>query len=260
MNQKYRLAQRQGRLPDIRARCAMTVMAKAPRAGQVKTRLIPLLTPEEAAALSTCFLRDMCATINLAGQGADKVQGFVCYTPPDSEETLRDILPHEFRLLLQRDGSFGNRLAGAIEDLLAVGFGSVCLINSDSPTAPPAVFADAIRLLSQPGDQIVLGPSDDGGYYLIGMKKLEFHLFEKIDWSTDRVFHQTQQRAGELGLGVHTLPYCYDVDDPASFQRLCTELLGSNQRLATEVAPATRQFLCELIARAGSNRFGLSLP
>ena len=260
MNYKYRLAQREERAADIRARCAMTVMAKVPRAGQVKTRLIPLLTPEEAAALSTCFLRDMCATINLAAQGANKAQGFVCYTPPGDEETLRDILPRDFHLVVQRDGPFGNRLAGAIEDLLAAGFASVCLINSDSPTAPPSVLADAIRLLSQPGDQIVLGPSDDGGYYLIGMKKLEPHLFEKIDWSTDLVFHQTQERAVERGLDVHVLPCCYDVDDPVSFRRLCNDLLGSNQRLATKVAPPTRRFLRELIAREGPDRFGLSLP
>jgi hypothetical protein len=184
----------------------------------------------------------------------------VCYTPPGDEETLRDILPRDFQLVVQRNGPFGNRLAGAIEDLLAAGFASVCLINSDSPTAPPSVFADAIRLLSQPGDQIVLGPSDDGGYYLIGMKKFEPHLFEKIDWSTDRVFHQTRQRAVERDLDVRVLPCCYDVDDPVSFQRLCNDLLGSHPQLGPEVAPATRQFLRELIAREGPDRFGLSLP
>src|ERR1044071_9338827 len=104
MNRKFRLAQREGRSPDSRERCAMTVMAKVPRAGQVKTRLIPLLTPEEAAILNTCFLRDMCATITLADQGANRAQGFVCYTPPGHEDALRKILPLDFQLIVQRDG------------------------------------------------------------------------------------------------------------------------------------------------------------
>lgn len=172
--------------------CALAVMTKAPRAGQVKTRLTPPLTPEEAAGLNVCFLRDISAAIMKAG---NDVRGIGCYTPLGSEEAYRDILPAEFQLVPQRHGDFGQRLAGAIEDLLAVGFDSVCLINSDSPTVPAAVFAEAARLLSAPNEQVLLGPSDDGGYYLIGMKKLQLRLFERIDWSTDRVLSQKIGRA-----------------------------------------------------------------
>ena len=190
--------------------CALVIMTKAPRAGQVKTRLTPPLTREEAAALNICFLRDISAAIRRVGGNA---RGIGCFTPVGNEEMYRDIFPAEFQLLAQRDGDLSQRLVGATEDLLAAGFASVCLINSDSPTAPTSVFAEAARLLSSPREDVVIGPSDDGGYYLIGIRKPQPRLFEAIDWSTDRVCAQTLERAAEIGLDVRLLPACYDVDD-----------------------------------------------
>lgn len=231
--------------------CALAIMTKTPRAGQVKTRLSPPLSAEEAAALNICFLRDLSAAISQAGGGS---RGIGCYTPVGAQEAYRDILPTEFQLIAQREGDFGQRLAGAIEDLLSVGFAAVCLINSDSPTAPPAVFAEARRVLSSPNDKLVLGPSEDGGYYLIGMRKLYPRLFEEIDWSTNRVFAQTRARAAEIGLPVHLLPACYDVDDRTSLHRLCNDLLGPNDSDKPDRAPATRAFLREIAAREGRER------
>lgn len=231
--------------------CALALMTKAPRAGHVKTRLTPPLTAPEAAALNTCFLRDLAESIDQAG---DSARGIGCYTPVGAENDYRDILPARFQLMAQRDGNFGQRLAGAVEDLLSVGFGAVCLINSDSPTAPAPVFAEAVRILSAPNDTIILGPSDDGGYYLIGMKKLYPRLFEQIDWSTDRVLAQTKERAAGIGLPVHLLPTCYDVDDRKTLERLCHELLTPNDSQALSVAPATRAFLRELVDREGRER------
>ena len=184
-------------------RVALAIMTKVPRAGRVKTRLTPPLTPEEAAALNICFLRDTAAAI----AGADEqAQGIGCYTPVGEEAAYRDIFPADFQLIAQRDGDFGVRLAGAVEDLLAVGFAAVCLIDSDSPTVPASAFAEAVNLLLQPADSIVLGPSDDGGYYLIGMKQLHREVFSGIDWSTERVLAQTKERAASAGLPVHLLP------------------------------------------------------
>ncbi|MEO5718221.1 MAG: TIGR04282 family arsenosugar biosynthesis glycosyltransferase [Chthoniobacterales bacterium] len=226
-------------------------MTKAPRAGLVKTRLTPPLSAEEAAALNICFLRDLSASIDKAGSHS---LGIGCYTPVGSEEVYRDILPERFELIAQREGDFGHRLAGAVEDLLSIGFAATCLINSDSPTAPPAVFAEAARILSMPNEQLVLGPSEDGGYYLIGMKKLHPRLFEEIDWSTDRVLAQTRARASELGLKVHLLPVCYDVDDQSTLHKLCDELLAPNESEEPEIAPATRAFLRVIVAREGRER------
>ena len=88
----------------------------------------------------------------------------------------------------------------ACEDLFTCGFGAVCLIDSDSPTMPQAALLQAVEWLSLPGDRMVLGGSDDGGYYLIGVKRLHQHLFGQIEWSTERVLAQTLERARKIGL------------------------------------------------------------
>lgn len=231
--------------------CALAVMTKAPRAGQVKTRLIPPLKPDEAAQLNACFLRDTATAISRAVESGKKsgthARGVAIYTPLGSEDAYANILPSDFDLIPQRDGSFGERLYFGAEDLFKCGFGSVCLIDSDSPTVPAECFAEAARVLSKPGDRIALGPSDDGGYYLIGMTQLHRRLFEEIDWSTERVFDQTMARAVLVGVEVKLLPIGYDVDDPAALSRLCSELLAQNT--PDGVAPNTRKFLASMVAQ-----------
>jgi uncharacterized protein len=247
-----------GRTP--RGLCALAVMTKAPQAGQVKTRLVPPLTSEEAAELNKCFLRDTAAAISNAcsrrslgdahaahSEAATTACGIAVYTPVGAESAYNDILPAGFSLLPQRGDKFGERLYLAIEDLFKCGFESVCLIDSDSPTVPADNFAEAVELLSTSEDRVVLGPSDDGGYYLIGVKKPHRHLFEQIDWSTERVFKQTIQRATEIGLEVKLLPSGYDIDDGASLRRLCEELLGGQGD--DSVAPNTRIFLAGMVER-----------
>jgi rSAM/selenodomain-associated transferase 1 len=244
-------------LPSRMARglCALAVMTKAPQAGRVKTRLVPPLTPEEAAELNKCFLRDTAAAISSAcsrrpvgdeGKTA-RASAIAVYTPVGAESAYTDILPADFSLLPQRGDEFGERLYLAVEDLFKCGFDSLCLIDSDSPTVPAENFEQAVGLLSTTEDRVVLGPSDDGGYYLIGMKKPHRHLFEQIDWSTERVLNQTMQRATEIGIEVKLLPTGYDVDDDVSLRRLCNELLDEQGR--DSVAPGTRKFLAGLVAQ-----------
>ena len=103
----------------------------------------------------------------------------------------------------------------------------MCLINSDSPTLPPAVLRDAVKALHAPGDRIVLGPADDGGYYLIGLKQAHRRLFQDIAWSTPTVLASTLERAREIGLECTMLPSWYDVDDADSLHRLCQELFAA---------------------------------
>lgn len=225
-------------------------MTKAPRAGKVKTRLVPPLTQEEAAALNICFLRDITSSIELATQNGNAM-GIAVYTPIGCESAYEGILPDNFSLVVQRGEEFGERLLCASQDLFQLGFAAVCLINSDSPTLPARLFDEAVEVLSQPGDRIVLGPSDDGGYYLIGLKKLHRRVFEEIDWSTEKVLKQTVDRAAELHLDVHLLTSWFDVDDRATLHRLCKSLLSAE---SNEHAPATRHFLRELIARPDRDR------
>ena len=237
--------------PFAIGKCALTIMTKAPLAGRVKTRLTPPLTPTEAAALNSYFLQDIAMAISNAGT---KTQGLGCYAPPGAERIYRDLLPESFLLLPQRDTDFGKRLRFAVEDLFAVGFVSVCLISSDSPMVTTDSYAEAAWMLSCSDDCVVLGPSDDGGYYLIGLKKLHLELFEEIDWSTERVLNQTLARAAEMRLPVHLLPASFDVDDRDGLHRLCDELFSTDASTVKGAAPATKRFLHELIAREGRDR------
>ena len=246
--------------------CALAMMIKAPRPGASKTRLSPPLTPEEAAALSGCFLRDTTANIAaVAAAGVARTDGeaegvampaagIAVYTPTGTERAFDGLLPEGFCMVAQRDGDFGQRLIGAVDDLFALGYGAVCLIDSDSPTLPAASLAAAVRALSLPGDRAVLGPSEDGGYYLIGVKKAHRRLFEDITWSTEHVSRETLERAAETGLETIQLPTWYDVDDAATLRALCDELFAGTRGNHGFHAPQTRAFLADLIEREGRVR------
>lgn len=228
-------------------------MTKAPEPGKVKTRLTPPLTPDEAAEINKCFLRDLSQSITSAAENSPGI-GIGVYTPKGSEAAYADILSPEFMLLPQRGMDFGERLICAAEDLFSVGFESVCLINSDSPTVPASSFASAANELAKAGERIVLGPSDDGGYYLIGLKKQSRTLFEEIEWSTERVFQQTMRQAAKTGMEVSLLPTGFDVDDGTTLQRLWSEIAKDNST-DPSIAPHTRCYLRELVERKGSRLF-----
>ncbi len=243
MSVYHRVLSPHKRDPLAEGRCALTIMTKVPRPGEVKTRLTPPLTPAEAANLNRCFLQDTAAAISFAG---DNTQGIGCYMPVGAELAYQKILPHDFLLIPQRGATFGERLRNAVPDLLGVGFATVCLIDSDSPTVPPAIFTEAARELAQSHEKVVLGPSEDGGYYLIGLKAERPQLFQQIDWSSEQVLEQTLTRADELGLETYLLPTWYDVDDCKGLQRLYAEISLPNEQRTGFEAPATRAFLQEL--------------
>jgi len=220
--------------------CALAVMAKAPRPGKVKTRLSPPLSRDQASALNICFIRDTAENIRQVTEAGQSL-GVVAYTPVGDEAAFDDLLPANFQLLAQRGDGFGERLLYASEDLFACGFSAVCLIDSDSPTLPQTALSQAVEKLSRAGDCMVLGGCDDGGYYLIGVKQPHRRLFERIDWSTERVFAQTLERAREISLEVELLPPWYDVDDAATLERLQREL--SAQHAEGYDAKHTRAYL-----------------
>jgi uncharacterized protein len=239
-----------GEFPAIRENsCALAVMAKAPRPGKVKTRLTPPLAPDQASALNICFIRDTTENIQQVTEASNSA-GLVAYTPVGDESAFDALLPSGFQLLAQRGDGFGERLLHASEDLFSCGFSAVCLIDSDSPTMPQEALLQAVEWLSRAGDRMVLGGSDDGGYYLIGIKRLHHRLFEQIDWSTERVFEQTLERAREIGLPAELLPAWYDVDDAATLERLRRELSGLSG--AGYDAKHTRLYLETLQVAPGS--------
>lgn len=234
--------------PELSNRCALAVMAKAPRPGRVKTRLSPPLTLEQSAKLNTCFLRD--TTQNLAEVSSlGTSAGVISYTPVGDEALFDGLLPEEFVLVAQRADSFGERLLAAAEDILACGFGAVCLIDSDSPTVPAEVFHQAVAELQRPGDRIVLGGSHDGGYYLIGLKQPHPQPFSGITWSTGSVYKETVASIRAADIELVELPIWYDVDDGETLELLRSELDGTPLPFAQQqgyAAPATREYLQQL--------------
>ena len=229
---------------DRQGICGIGVMAKAPRPGLAKTRLCPPLRPAEAAELSAAFLRDITENIALAARSAP-IHGCIAYAPAGAAGSFAEHVAEGTSLVLA-DGSppvppdvqgFGRCLLHAAYALFAAGFGAVCLVNSDSPTLPTASLIRAARALLMPRERIVLGPAEDGGYYLLGMKQPHPHLFADIAWSTDGVAAATRARAAALGLDVVTLPAWYDVDDAATLDRL---VAGADQGYA---APATNAWI-----------------
>lgn len=198
-------------------------MAKAPRAGHSKTRLCPPLSPDEAATLSGAFLLDTTRHIRDAAREAPIV-GYAAYAPEGSERLVATHVSAGIALLLA-DGSqpvphgvegFGRCLLHAMEGMFTRGHAAACVLSSDVPTLPPRILAEAAHLLLEPGGRMVLGACDDGGYYLLGLKRPDARLFSDIAWSTDGVAEATRTRAREAGLDVVELEPWRDIDDGAS--------------------------------------------
>jgi rSAM/selenodomain-associated transferase 1 len=212
------------------AACGIAVMAKASAPGRTKTRLVPPLTLDDAAALNTAFLHDVTENMLLAARRAAPHAGiaaYAAYGPPGSEDFFRSSFSPLLGLIPAWLPNFGDCLLHAIQQILADGHGSAVVLNADSPSLPTALLNETAELLARPGDRAVLGPSSDGGYYLLGLKAAHRRMFEDIAWSTERVAGQTRERAREIGLELHELPLWYDVDDVATLRRLHAELCGT---------------------------------
>jgi uncharacterized protein len=205
--------------------CGIAVMAKASTPGLTKTRLVPPLQFEEAAAFNTAFLQDVAANLTTAGRQAE-ITGYIAFGPPGSEPFFERTLGRDIGLISAWRPNFGDCLLLTIEAMLARGHSAAVVLNSDSPTLPTSVLVQTAEVLACPGDRAVIGPSTDGGYYLLGLKRAHRRLFEDITWSTERVAEQTLERAYEIGLEVHILPAWYDVDDLQSLRMLHEEIRG----------------------------------
>lgn len=231
----------------------IAVMAKASAAGRTKTRLMPALSGEEAAALNTSFLRDVAGNLLAAGRQAP-IHGYMAYGPPGSGPFFDAIMPPGIGRIESWIGDFGECLFHAVTELFTAGHHAACVLNADGPTLPTSLLVDLAAALAAPGDRAVLGPSSDGGYYVLGLKAPHRRMFADIAWSTERVADQTLERAGEIGLPVHVLPLWYDVDDALSLRTLYGELFEGrafDRDLQPFEASHTRALLEELAARPG---------
>jgi uncharacterized protein len=218
-------------------RSAVAIMAKAPLPGEVKTRLCPPLSYGAAAQLYQCFLLDKIAQVN-ALQRATPV---VSYSPADSRSIFEDLAPAHFILIPQCGDDLGARILSTFEELFRQGYTQVIVIDSDTPTLPVAYLERALMLIAEGENDVVLGPTEDGGYYLIGLRQAHRELFEQMPWSTPQVFPETRRRSAQFGLTVACTEYWYDVDTPDDL----TRLTASFARIQNGWARHTRQFLRE---------------
>jgi rSAM/selenodomain-associated transferase 1 len=247
MNKPLRkpLSMRDAPLPS----CGVAVMAKASIPGRTKTRLVPPLSFEEAAAFNTAFLQDVAANILTASRRTN-ISGYMAFGPPESVAFFKTMLPPGIGLIECWLPNFGDCLFDAIAQLLALGHQAAVVLNSDSPTLPTSLLVDTASLLARPGDRAVIGPSTRGGYYLLGLKTAHRRLFEDIDWSTERVARQTMEAARAIGLPVHVLPAWYDVDELDALTLLHAELCGGRSfaaDLQSHQAPSTAELMRALL-------------
>ena len=208
-------------------------MAKVPHIGTTKTRLSPQISPAEAAGLYEALLKD---TIALARK-LKHIDLAVAFSPSSSKHYFQKISPSQSMLLPVDCDNIGSCLEQVLRLLIEMGYKKAIAINSDGPSLPIAYLAQAFQELED--NDIVLGPNDDGGYYLIGLKRIFPELFSSIDWSTSAVLTQTLERIKQLDQKVYLLPSWYDVDTYADFRRLKIDL----ERLPTSDLAHTREFL-----------------
>jgi len=213
----------------------LVVCAKAPLPGQAKTRLTPRLSPEDAASLAQAFLRDVLAV----GEAVPECDLTLAYTPRGTRECMAALAGPRWRLRLQRGPDLGQRLSHAFGSLLRTPRDRVVITGSDSPLLTPERLDEAFAALDRA--DLVIGPCDDGGYYLIGSRTEDGEpfpegIFAGVRWSTDLAFADTVTNANWLGLSRAVLEGVYDVDDFRSLQRLVDDL----RSLPADRAPHTR--------------------
>jgi len=188
-------------------RSALIIFVKAPIAGRVKTRLSPHLSQKEILRLYRSFLRmitEGCSAL----EGIDRFMG--C-TPTKDDIFLSSLArQYGYGRFEQRGKSLGERLINAFRDHFDMGYRKVVIIGSDSPTVPIGFIRDAFRILNK--REFVIGPCNDGGYYLVGAKRLYEEVFKGIPWDTSGVLNKTLDRLDRMDVDYFLLPFWYDVD------------------------------------------------
>lgn len=196
----------------------LLVMAKKPEVGATKTRLTPPLSATQAADLYAALLQD---TIALAAS-IRQVRLGLAISPPEALDFFFSLAPEETLLLPVAGENIGVCLRQVLELGLRLGYKRVCALNSDGPSLPAAFLHQAFQLLAE--HDVVLGPNQDGGYYLVGLKQPLPELFQGIAWSTEQVMPQSLGVLARLEKQVALLPPWYDVDDEQSLRRLAQEI------------------------------------
>lgn len=192
---------------------ALIIFAKAPVPGDVKTRLQTHLSAEECAQLHSSFIID---TIRIAKMVKEADIFLSCHPGVNNPFFQKVATEFGVRLIPQNGNDLGKRMANAIKEALLAGYKKVIIMGSDSPDLPPEYIQEGFNRLDS--SDMVIGPSSDGGYYLIGGRK-ELSIFDGIIWSTRDVFEMTLKKAGENNLTFSVINEWYDIDTWEDLQR-----------------------------------------
>ena len=224
----------------------LIVFAKNPVPNQVKTRLLPKLSPEQAASLYRAFLLDWCEALT----ELPNIDVVVAYTPPEGLSDLQELIGNDVIYIPQMGNDLGERLTSATQWAAKNRYDKILLVGSDSPTLPLSYISQAIDVLDF--SDIVIGPSMDGGYYLIGFSTQNLAMivpciFEEIVWSTAHVLQQTLERIRTTGAKFMLLPPWYDIDTPEDLSFLHAHLSAIRLAEGTVQAIRTEKLLTKML-------------
>ncbi|MCP4267882.1 MAG: glycosyltransferase [Candidatus Brocadiaceae bacterium] len=215
----------------------LIIFAKSPIPGKVKTRVTPHITPTDAAKLYEAFIADIVS--NALKQQCERI--IVAYTPLHSETSFRKICGQSIHYIPQEGYGLGERMKNAFRYAFNKGSKRVVIIGTDSPTLPLLYIRNAFSALEEV--PITIGPTFDGGYYLIGLSEQNEDIFDGIEWSTSSVFSQTLARIKSLNKKVNLLSPWYDVDTPEDLEFLRSHIIAMKLSGASDVPVNTMQFL-----------------
>lgn len=183
------------------------LFAKAPIVGRVKTRLMPTISPEQAAELHRAFAHDMADRFrNIAGSD------FELHTDMKNDDWASLRVTRK----LQIPGDLGLKMVHALQGGLDAGYGRVIIVGSDAPTLPRA----HVEQLLHSGCDVALGPATDGGFYAISASRVHEEMFDGVVWSRNDVTSRAIKSIRRVGLTVETGPEWFDVDEPEDLDRL----------------------------------------
>lgn len=215
---------------------SLIVFVKNPIPGAVKTRLQTRYAPERVAALYAAFVRDVL-------ERAESVavdRRVIAYDPPRAESEVRALCGGQWQYIPQARADLGTRMHDALVRQRDAGATATVLIGTDIPSLPPYHIARAFDLLRT--KDVVLGPSTDGGYYLVGVSQPAPEIFERVEWSTPKVFSQTVDRVQRAGKTLGLVPPWFDVDTPDELDFLLAHARAT--QLATGIDPLPHTHAC----------------
>lgn len=209
-------------------------MAKVPRAGNVKTRLRSLLNSEQAAEFAECLLDD---TIEKAKSLNNQL--VIAFSPESERVFFAEFSPPETFFIEQKGSDLGEKMFNAFEFAFRQNLDAVVMIGTDSPTFPPEFIEQAFKFLEN--SDAVLGKTSDGGFYLIGLRRLQKEIFTGIEWSSEKTFEQTKKNILRTGFKLEETSDWYDVDLPQDLEKLSKDF--EQNEFSRRIAPKTFQWL-----------------